>query len=138
MYYLTGDFFVYSHIKQSVWNCQITNPFVILYSIIHSTNIACTINAASTIIAILLLSVFYKKIGFSYWLIGISIVFLPLVNGVLPMYGILRYVLTIFPFYILFAKLSKNPILDQILTIILVLLQGFLMGIWAHGFRVII
>ena len=48
----------------------------------------------------------------------------------------LRYILPLFPFYILLSKAAKNYYLDQIMTIFLGIAQGFLMVLWCNGFKI--
>jgi positive regulator of sigma E activity len=50
--------------------------------------------------------------------------------------SMLRYILPLFPFYILLSKAAKNYYLDQIMTIFLGIAQGFLMVLWCNGFKI--
>ena len=137
-YYLTGNFFAYVYAKQTGWGAYLSNPFKVLYLCLSGNSIVFIFNAIFTIVAVMILSLFYKKTGFSYWLLGILFIFFPLMNGEPTMTGMARFALIIFPFYILLAKLSKNHYIDQALTIFLALFQGFLMVFWSAGFKLII
>jgi hypothetical protein len=46
--------------------------------------------------------------------------------------GMHRYILVVFPMYIVLAKLSRNKYFDQIATVGLCLLQGAFMVIWTN------
>lgn len=49
-----------------------------------------------------------------------------------------RYLLPVFPLYLIFAELSNNSKVDQFVTLSLALLQGFLMVFWTMEFSLII
>lgn len=136
-YYLTGDFLAYMHIHRLGWGNHFVNPLKILFSGISGNDINNLFSAYFTLTALLALIVFYKKIGFSYFLLGMYSILLPLsADNALP--SISRYALVIFPFFILFAKLGKNDYIDKSLTLFLALLQGCLMVFWSNGFSLII
>lgn len=143
-YYLTGNFFAHVYAKHTGWRLYLSNPFKVLYlslftnAITYTSRITLVFNAIFIIVATVILSLFYKKIGFSYWLLGMLFIFVPLMNGEATMTGMTRFALIVFPFYILLAKLSKNHYINQALTIFLALLQGFLMVFWSAGFELII
>ncbi len=134
-HYLTGDFLAFAKIQDS-WGRYFTNPFLVLFDNLRAPNIYALFAAYFTLVFLVFLIVFYKKMKFSYWLLGIYSIFIPLLTGLESMP---RYILIIFPFYILFAKLAKDrPNFDEILTVFLALLQGGLMILWTNGFPLII
>jgi len=136
-YYLTGDFFAYIHIESSGWGHSPSNPLKILYRGISGDNVNEIFLSYFVLTLLLALIVFYKKIGFSYFLLGIYSILLPLsANNNLP--SMPRYTLVIFPFYILLAKLARNENTDRCLTLFLAVLQGCLMVFWSNGFDLII
>lgn len=49
-----------------------------------------------------------------------------------------RYALVVFPFFILFAQITKEHHIDTMLTIFLSLLQGCLMVFWCNAFNLVI
>jgi hypothetical protein len=49
-----------------------------------------------------------------------------------------RYLLPIFPLYILIAQLTRNPELDQVYTVLFALLQGGLSIFWFCGYNSIV
>jgi hypothetical protein len=124
-YYLTGDPVAFIHVESN-WDRYVSNPIYNLYEGL----IQFKINAFIALFVLAILTIFYKEIGFSYWLTGIIAVGIPLTTSIAGMH---RYTLVIFPLYIILARLSKNRNFDQFTTIVLALLQGCLMVIWANG-----
>jgi len=49
-----------------------------------------------------------------------------------------RFILPIFPLYILLAKLASDRAFDQTATLSLGLLQGFLMVFWCCGYALVV
>jgi hypothetical protein len=45
-----------------------------------------------------------------------------------------KYILSIFPLYIILGKVKENSTSDQVLTVTFAILQGFLMVFWTNGF----
>lgn len=137
-YHLTGDFFAFANI-QSTWKRSASNPISILinglYKGLFELNMRDLLEASFTIICLIIISIYYKKLDISYLLFAIYSIFIPLSTGLdsLP-----RFILPIFPLYILLAQLNKNRYFDQITTILLGLLQGFLMVFWSCGFDLIV
>ena len=133
-YYLTGDWLAFYHI-QSAWQRSFDNPIVTLGKAMFSKDIYQLYLSWPTIFILGFLTVFCKKIGFAYWFLGMYLLAIPLLSGI---YSMPRFMLPIFPIYILLAKLSKNETFNQIATISLALIQGFFMVFWANGFKLII
>jgi Gpi18-like mannosyltransferase len=131
-YFLTGDFFAYSHTKQIGWGNHLTSPISYLWSGLTSFNPFYAWQAATAICAIALLIIFYKKIAFSYFIAGISIaLFCLCTSGSLyTISSVSRYFTAIFPLYIIFAKISKNEKVNDFLMVFMLLLQGYLMIYW--------
>jgi hypothetical protein len=90
------------------------------------------------LLTLVTLILFYRKMDFSYWLLGILLLFIPLIGGPAAIPGMVRYVSVIFPLAVLFAKLGRNPRIDQMLTICFALLQGCLMTVWSSGLHWIV
>lgn len=137
-YYLTGDYLAFIHIKEGRWFHKLSNPLTGLYNNLANENFSCSFNVILDIIAILLLSLFYRKIGFPYWLTGMIPLIGTLMTGPPCLNAISRYLLIIFPLYILFAKLSEKQDVDQLVTIFLALFQGFFMVFWTNAFMLTI
>ncbi|MGB9928924.1 MAG: hypothetical protein ACPK85_11055 [Methanosarcina sp.] len=131
-YHVTGDFLAYMH-AQAMWQRHLSNPLEVL---IHafSGNIFISFEAAFTLIFLFVFIIFYKKMRFSYWLFCMYSIFVPLSTGIMSMP---RYILVIFPLYILFADITKNRISEDVLTLVFCLFQGFLMLFWTNGYRLV-
>ncbi|MBN1871552.1 MAG: glycosyltransferase family 39 protein [Candidatus Omnitrophica bacterium] len=133
-YYLTGDFYAYVFAQISGWGTGVSNPLVLLYR-----NIFTDIHVVLSVLAIvLLLSVFCKRIGFSYWLLGILFIISSLMSGQGFIFSIGRFVVVIFPMYIALAELGRDKGIDEAVTLFLAILQGCFMAFWSAGFNVII
>lgn len=131
---LTGDFLAFIHI-QSTWNRSLTNPLVTIYSALFSNNIVKLFEAIFTVISFSILILFYNKIRTSYWIFGMFCLITPLLTSIDSMP---RYTLVVFPFFIIFAQLTKEHPTDDMLASFLALLQGCLMVFWSNGFALII
>ncbi|MGB3571666.1 MAG: hypothetical protein WA783_02070 [Phormidesmis sp.] len=138
-YSVTGDFF-YFKTNQAAWGREILTPIEVLWQALWQ---GVAQSSAKTLIefgfasaTLLLLNVFYKKIGFSFWLLGMYSILIPLAAGI---DSIPRYTLPIFPLFIVLAKLSRESTLwDDVLTLSLGLLQGCLMVYWCTGQSLIV
>ena len=134
-YFLTGDYLAIVHIQETGWGHQLTNPLLFLINNLRGNNVLLRFEACFTIALLVLLNTFYRRIGFSYWLLAMCAIFLPLATTTISMP---RYSLVVFPVYILLAKLARKSWIDQIMTASLCLLQGCLMVFWSNGFALVI
>lgn len=93
--------------------------------------------AVFTGISILVLILFHKKIRFSYWLFAIYSIFVPLSTGIQSMP---RYILVIFPLYILFADISKNRLSEDFFLhyFFCSYARLFLMVFWTNSFNLVV
>ena len=132
-FYLNGDFLAFVH-GQTAWGRYQGNPLEFLIDGYHGSMYT-TFEAVVTAIFILIFILFFKKIRFSYWLLCMYSVFIPLSTGIQSMP---RYILVIFPLYILFADISKNRMSEDIFTLFFAIMQGFLMVFWTNSFNLII
>ncbi len=137
-YQVTGDLFFFKT-NQAAWNREITNPMMAFWQAliqgIGEPSFKKLLECAFFIATFALLSVFFKKIGFSYWLLGMYSIFIPLSAGVASMP---RFTLTIFPLFIVLAMLSANLSWNRWLTFGLGSLQGALMVLWCTGYGLVI
>jgi len=131
-YYITGDFLAFMH-AQAMWERHLTNPLEVIIDG-FSGDIFTAFEAAFATISIFILIIFYRKMRFSYWLFSMFSIFIPLSTGIMSMP---RYILVIFPLYILFADITKNRVSEDIITLIFCLFQGFLMIFWTSGCRLV-
>ena len=133
---------MYFHTQQIGWGVVLKNPLLSMYanfaevfSSEHSKYIVAAIfNTGFVAVTLVALTVFYKKIGFAYWFMGIMLILVPLAALSSRASHLTRHMLSIFPIYILLARLSHNKYVDEALTWFLILLQGFLMVFWSTGF----
>jgi hypothetical protein len=124
-YFLTGDPIAFAHAMSSYGRNVASNPvYELIGGLIHLK-----VNAVIVVACFLLITVFYRQIGFTYWLVGALTILVPMTTGIAGMH---RYTLVIFPMYIVLAKLSKNKYFDQAATVGLCLLQGAFMVIWTN------
>jgi len=133
-YYLTGDFLAFVHI-QSAWHRHLNSPLKVLSSGLFSSDYNNYFSAYFTLSFLGVLIIYYKKLDFSYWIFGMYSILIPLSTKLESMP---RYLLPVFPLYLIFAELSNNSKVDQFVTLSLALLQGFLMVFWTMEFSLII
>ncbi|MDQ7822225.1 MAG: hypothetical protein RDV48_05460 [Candidatus Eremiobacteraeota bacterium] len=136
-YWLTGDALAYFHIKEAGWGNRFMNPLLIIKACFCGDS-RYELNVMMVLAVVGLVSIFWRKIGFSYWLLTMIAVFAPLSGGFVLVLSMLRYMLVIFPLALLFAKLSRDPETDTLFTVSLALLQGFLMVFWSNRFDMLI
>jgi hypothetical protein len=127
-YYLTGDFLAFAHV-QSAWGGRFVNPATELLARLSSSNGDILFDALFTLISLALLVVYIKKIRFSYFVYGLLLIVIPLCT-VTSAWSMARYVLVVFPIFIVLAGLGKDRDLDQAMTIGLAMFQGLLMALW--------
>ena len=133
-YYLTGDFLAFAHIQFTGWGHQLSNPVILLWNSLTGLNPVHYAHAVLVIATLAFLLINYKKIKIAYVLYSLIFIVIGMTMSERVFYGILRYSLVIFPLFILLSKVTnKKPHLDQLVTIALVLLQGFLMVFWSTG-----
>ncbi len=137
-YRVTGDFFFFMT-NQAAWDRELINPVGALWQALAEglgePSVKKLIEAAFFITAFGLLSAFYKTIGFSYWLLGMYSLVIPLTAGIASMP---RFTLPIFPLFIVLATLSCKPGWNRWMTLGLGALQGALMVLWCTGQGVVI
>jgi hypothetical protein len=132
-YHLTGDFMAFAH-SQVMWQRHFGNPLEILINGYHGDTYT-AFEAVFAAIAIFIFILFYRKIRFSYLLFCMYSIFVPLSTGIQSMP---RFILVIFPIYILFADITKNRVSEDFVLLSFALLQGFLMVFWTNSFNLVI
>lgn len=129
-YRLTGDALAFISV-QSAWGRQNSYPWVVLFNGLDLKNGAYTVfNAMFTLVGYLVLFLGYKKFRFSEWVICFYIITIPLMSSLVSMP---RYFLAAFPFILFLSRISLNERIDSLITIIMLLLQGFLFVFWVMG-----
>ena len=153
-YLQTGDAMAYVHAKQTGFHLVLSNPIKVLLSCLQSHSIPLLFNVAFGLIVLLFLTVFVRRIGFAYWLLGVITILLCLAygmgdstamywalvhpRGITSLHGMTRFSLGIFPLYLLLAQLSSNETVDRCLTVFLALLQGALLVLWIAGTTLVV
>lgn len=136
---ITGDYLFFKT-NQAAWDREIMNPVASLWQALvqglSEPSFKKLLECAFFIAAFALLSLFYRAIGFSYWLLGMYSIIIPLAAGVASMP---RFTLTIFPLFIGLALLSnKGSQWNLWMTFCLGGLQGALMVLWCTGYGLVI
>ena len=130
-YFLTRDPLAFVHI-QAAWGREISspNPIIALYEGLTGSGYYYKLSALIALLVLTALVIFYRRFRFSYWVYTLYSILIPISTGLLSVH---RFVLILFPFYILFGLLYKRPKLDLATTIAMALLQGFSMALWSVG-----
>lgn len=137
-YRATGDPLFFKT-NQAAWDRQIVSPLSAFWQALsqglsepsYKKLLECAFFAA----AFGGLCLFYKRIGFSYWLFGMYSILIPLSAGIASMP---RFTLPIFPLFIAIAILSRKGSWNQWLILGLGGLQGALMVLWCTGYGLVI
>jgi hypothetical protein len=82
-----------------------------------------------SLIALAVLILFYKKVDFSYWLMGLLLILVPLFTPS-SRWSMPRYILPVFPLFIILAKLAEEKGFDRVATVMLAGGQAILMTQW--------
>ncbi len=130
-HYLTGDFLAFAHV-QSAWGGRLVNPVTELLARLSSSSGDQLFEALFTLASLALLTAYLKKINlinFSYFFYGLLLIIIPLSTPT-SAWSMARYILIVFPLYIVLARLGKDRDLDQAMTIGLAMFQGLLMALW--------
>jgi hypothetical protein len=143
-YHLTGSFVAFSEI-QAGWRRSLSNPLSVLFNGFREglfrpnvrilMRMKALIEATFSLAALGLLCLSFRKIWVSYWIFALYSILIPLSTGLESMP---RYILPIFPLYIVLAKFANNRELDQAITLFFGLLQGALMVFWSCGYSLVI
>lgn len=130
----TGDWLVYVHSQQIGWYHYLGNPFQVLWQSLIATNPYDKFDAWVALIALFVLVLAWLKEKLSHFdfLISTIFIFMVLFNG--NVNGMPRYLITIYPFYLLLGQIEVNSWFDQAMIMILALLQGCLIVFWTNGY----
>jgi len=132
-YILTGDALAFLKI-QYAWGRHIADPLRLIWGGLFHGDINSIFNSIFTLAVIALVIIFYKRIRASYLIFAAYSVLVPLLSGLESMP---RYMLVIFPLFILLAQVSKNRFINYTLSASLFLVQCALMVFWTTGFNLI-
>lgn len=132
-----GDWFAYLT-AQKFWGVYFNSPMsIITHALSCKYDIRYLLGFIFSLTLLFLSVIFFKKIGIVYGMlsVGFLISYFFTNNAFL---SVARYSLVVFPIYIIFALISKNKYVDDILTITFSLLQGFFMVFWSRGFCLVV
>ncbi len=127
-YYLTGDFLGFLRI-QSTWGGHMVLPPVELLTRLDPDNGAIFTGAVFTVAALALMLLFYRKVDFGAWTLGIILILIPMFSAQ-SCYSMLRYLAVVFPLFIIAAKVTKDKRVDTALTVVLIVVEGIFMALW--------
>ncbi|MBU4333793.1 MAG: glycosyltransferase family 39 protein [Candidatus Omnitrophica bacterium] len=136
-YIKTGNPTAYVWAKKVGWGTYPSNPFKMIINHLFNLNTGFTLTTIYSLTILLLLIVFRKVIGTSYFLLGLIFFWFPyIMAGDHHSNGIVRHLCYLFPAYVLFAKLgAKNEHLDKTLSVFLFILQIILFTIWCTNLK---
>ncbi len=128
-YYLMGDPLAFARV-QAAWGGHAVNPIMeLLNRLTTPAGVDVLFGACFTLMALVVMLLSYKKVGFSLWLYGLLLILIPL-STPSSAWSMARYIVLAFPLFIVFAKLGENRDFDDAATIAMALLQGLLMALW--------
>lgn len=137
-YHATGDFLFFKT-NQAAWNREFGNPLVVMWEAlkvgVSEPSFKKLLEVAFGSTALVGLTIFYKRIGLAYWLLGVYSLVIPLSSGIASQP---RFTLAVFPLFIILALLSERRRWDVGLMVGLGLLQGGLMVFWCTGYGLVI
>jgi hypothetical protein len=130
---LTGDALSFARIQLTGWGHELQNPLAALWEAMTVGDVFISFNGWFMAVVLTLTVALLRKLGVAYALFALISIVLPLAYSE-PGGSMVRYAVVIFPLYIVAARVSNGrPWLDQAITIISALLQGFLMSQWANN-----
>jgi hypothetical protein len=133
-YALTGNALAFARV-QSSWGRTFHSPVAVLVGGLSDPDISSRFAAWLTLVAVVSLIVFAKRVGVPYLVLSLCFIAVPLATGLNSMP---RFLLAVFPLPLLMATVSKNPSFDDALTATHALLQGALMVFWVNGFKLVV
>lgn len=126
-YFLTGDPLAFVH-SQAAFGRSFANPLATLFNAFTESHD--DFSAWFTAATIALLATGFRKLPVHYLLLCILCLGITLGTGLMSMP---RYTVALFPLFILLAQFGRKQQVDQGATIIMALMQGFLMVFWSTG-----
>lgn len=135
IYQLTGDLFAIVNIQEA-WGREQVNPISALVEIASTRYPMDVFLVGFTVMFIGILAVSFRQLKFSYWIFGLLMAIVPLLNtthGAL-LASVPRYYLVIFPFFIILGRyMATHPRLDEFVKISFLLCQSVFMISWLSG-----
>ena len=134
IYGLTKDWLALLNVQVGWGRIGLYNPLLVLWGGLHASEFNIVFSAIFTVLAIILLVVGYKKLKLSYTLYSVILLSIPLLTSVESMP---RYILVIFPIFIILGLISCSRKIDVFLSVLLGITQIVLMIFWTTGFDLV-
>ncbi len=131
---LTGNPFAFARI-QTTWGRTLRSPLAVLADGLFNQDVSALFSAWMTLAVMALLIAGARRTGIAYGVLSLLFIIVPLATGLNSMP---RFLLAVFPIPILLARLGERRRVDEVLSLCLALLQGFLMVFWANGFKLVV
>lgn len=126
-YNLTGYFFAFSK-AQSGWGRQLSFPWESFFS---SGVVASQFNSIYALLIIILFVVGSKKLPFSYWVLAVISIILPLITG--SAQSMTRFLIVIFPLFFIISSWISFDKLKWIIPVLFILhMLSFYLWIISH------
>jgi hypothetical protein len=136
-YYLTGDWLAWVKIRASGWGHHLDNPFNLIWRALFSGDFSKAFNA-SYFIGIVITMLMFRRLSLGYVIYSFLSLASVISIGMPSMHSIVRYSSVLFPIFIFFSVSIKGEYARSYATVIMLLLQGFLMVFWASGFNIVV
>ena len=128
-WWLTGEPTAMFRVQQA-WGRQIGNPVTLLREAFESSSLVLRIAAWFTVVHLAALLLGYRRMRPSHWLYCAVSIAVPACMGLMSMP---RFILPLFPFYLLAADVTKNRWIDGLLSVTLAGIQAALWSHWCTG-----
>lgn len=133
-YFISGDFLVFITAESTQGSSA--NPLYQLLMYLTHGPLNTLVNGYMTLAALAVLIAYYKKIDYTWLVYGLFLILVPLSNPS-GIWSMTRYLLVVFPLYIIGARLGANKKVDLIISAMLFGAQLLLMATFAmHGYYV--
>ena len=136
-YFLEGDPLLFFSVKATAWDVYLANPAGVFISFMLSGKLVFKIIALYAFFLTILLVVFRKKIKTSFFLLSLIVLAVPMTTGAETFIGIIRYSSVVFPFFILFASLTRDKNWGKFISSVLISSQIIFMVFWSNALLVI-
>lgn len=138
---VSGDWRTILKVEQQGWEHRWNNPFWSLFKSFFHSNWGIKLAGLLSSLSLALVWLRRKKMRGSWIVFSLIYIFVPLLTTPSGVFGFLsmpRYLLVVFPLYVLLAQLGQDKKINWALTVVMVLLQGVLMIFWTNGYKVVV
>ena len=122
----------YFSVQKAVgWYLTGTNPLILLYeSFVRPHWMFQFFGALFSSLGLLALAASFRRLRFSHFVAGVLLILVPLCSGQAKLLSMQRFLIVVFPLMIVCALGTRKRSVDAMLTVMLALIQGFLMLLW--------